>query len=152
MIHKLYDKISTYDKSFTSRTAKLWLQFKELILIILTFLKAEQLGDFQLHLHSLRCLLPYLAAAGHNRYTKSVTLYLKKMYNLEETHPELYTTYLEHGHTVRRSNRLCGGLSLDLCIEQGMMRVIKSAGGRGVDELQRAIFLLSAHITCAYNE
>ena len=156
VIHKLYDKISTYEKSLTSRTANLWLQFKELILIILTFLKAERLGDFQLHLHSLRCMLPYLAVAGHNRYTKSVTLYLEKMHSLEETHPELYTTYLEHGHTVRRSDRLWGGLSLDLCIEQGMMKVIKSAGdltrGRGVDELQRAIFLLSAHITGAYNE
>ena len=104
VIHKLYDKISTYEKSLTSRTAKLWLQFKELILIILTFLKAERLGDFQLQLHSLRCMLPYLATAGHNLHTKSVTLYLEKMHSLEETHPELYTTYLEHGHTVRRSD------------------------------------------------
>ena len=62
----------------------------------------------------------------------------------------MYTTYLEHGHTDR-SDCLWGWLSLNLCTGHGMMRIIKSADGlyncKGVDELQRAIFLLSTYIT-----
>lgn len=48
------------------------------------------------------------------------------------------------------------GLSLDLCIEQGLMRVVKSPGGlthgRGVYELQRTVWLMSAHIMGTYKE
>ena len=106
---------------------------------------------FQYHLHSFHCMLPYLAAFGPNFYTKSVTLHLETLYNFEGKHPEMYTTYLEHGHTVRRSDRLWGWLSLSVCTGHGMISIIKSAGGlshwKGVDEFQRAISLLSTYIT-----
>ena len=88
-------------------------------------------------------MLPYLAGFGPNCLTKSVTMYFEKLYNFERKHPEMYTTYLEHGDTVRRSDRLWGWLSLNLCTGHGMMRIIKSADGlshcEGGDELQRAI-------------
>lgn len=156
VITTICEKIDVYANSLQSRTSKLWLQHRDQMNVILDFLKAERLGDFNGHLISLRKMLPYLAAAGHNRYLKSVSLYLDKMDHLQETHPDLHKTYVEYGHTVRRSDRLWAGLSLDLCIEQGLMRVIKSPGGlthgRGVDKLQRTVWLMSAHIMGAYNE
>ncbi|KAK7100728.1 hypothetical protein V1264_023624 [Littorina saxatilis] len=51
-----------------SRTARLWLQYLELIRILRRFLKAERTGNWQLHLDSLQQMLPYLAAAGHCSY------------------------------------------------------------------------------------
>ena len=46
-------------------------------------------------------------------------------------------------HVVRRSNRLCAGLSTDLVIEQVLMRSLKASGGltrgRGMTERQRVI-------------
>ena len=131
-------------------TAKPWLQFKELIGININFSGSRESCRFQYHLHSLHYMLPYLAAFGPNCYTKSVTLYLENLYTFERKHPEMYTTFLEHGDTVRRSDRLWGWLSLNLCTGHGMMRIIKSSGGlshcKGVDELQWAIFLLSTYI------
>ena len=132
-------------------TTKLRLQFKKLIGININFLESRVTCRFQYHLHSLHCMLPYLAAFGPNCYSKSVTLYFEKLYNSEWKQPEMYTTSLEHGDTVRRSDRLWGWLSLNLCTGHGMMEIVKSAGGlshcTGVDELQRAIFLLSTYIT-----
>ena len=55
-------------------TAKLRLQFKELIGININFLESRVTCRFQYHLHSLHCMLPYLAAFSPNCYTKSVTL------------------------------------------------------------------------------
>ena len=132
-------------------TAKLRLQFKKLIGININFLESRVTCRFQYHLHSLHCMLPYLATFGPNWYTQSVTLYLERLYNSEWKQPEMYTTSLEQGNTVRRSDRLWGWLSLNLCTGHGMMEIIKSAGGlshcKGVDGLQPAIFLLSTFIT-----
>ena len=33
-------------------------------------------------------------------------MYFEKLYKFERKYPEMYTTYLEHGDTVRRSDRL----------------------------------------------
>ena len=63
--------------------------------------KAHQAGNFpqsrvtcgfQVHLHSLQCMLPYFAASGTNCYTKSVNLNLEKIYSFERKHPEMYTS------------------------------------------------------------
>jgi hypothetical protein len=51
------------------------------------------------------------------------------MEDLAETHPHLYEP-LQHGHhRIRCSDCFWAGLSLDLVIEQSMMRTNKSQGG-----------------------
>ena len=58
-------------------------------------------------------------------------------------------------HVVRRSDRLWAGLSTDLVIEQVLMRSIKTTGGltrgRGMDESQRLIWVLSSPVCAEYN-
>jgi hypothetical protein len=60
----------------TQCTSKLWLQYLQMISILKTFIKAERTGNWQLHFKSMQDRLPYLAASGHNNYTKLVHLYL----------------------------------------------------------------------------
>jgi hypothetical protein len=50
-------------------------------------------------------MLPYLAASGHNLYTKCTQIYVQQMSKLEEC-PEI-----QRGHVVRRSDRFWAGLS-----------------------------------------
>ena len=115
--------------------------------ILRMFIKAERTGNWRLHLQVLSEMLPYLAAAGHNLYTKSVRLYLQSMSSLEADHPDVYRKFEAGFHVVRRSNRLWAGLSTDLVIEQVLMRSLKTSGGltrgRGMTERQRVIWLLS---------
>ena len=55
-------------------------------------------------MQSLRDMLPYLAASGHNNYTKSLLLYLRKMEKLEEIHPAVYSKFLEGFLVLRCSD------------------------------------------------
>ena len=48
------------------RTAKLWLQYLEMVEILLSFIKSDMTGNSQLHLKMGQAMLPFLAAAGHN--------------------------------------------------------------------------------------
>ena len=103
-----------------NRTALLWLQYLDMVDILRMFIKAERTGNWRLHLQALSEMLPYLAAAGHNLYTKSVRLYLQSMSSLETDHPDVYRKFEAGFHVVRRSNRLWAGLSTDLCHRAGI--------------------------------
>lgn len=61
--------------SESSKTAALWLQYWKLITIIKYYIRAERIGDFELH--SIKLMIPYFHAAGHLQYAKYARLYLQ---------------------------------------------------------------------------
>ena len=78
VITELSDAISTYkDKLSTSRTAILWFQYFDMVEILSKFIHAERMGNFYLHLQSVKEMLPYFAAVGHHLYTKPAYMYLQ---------------------------------------------------------------------------
>ena len=138
-----------------NRTALLWLQYMEIVEILRNFITAERTGDWSLHLSTVKQMLPYYAAAGHNQYTKSAYLYYQQMSNLPVTNPDVYKAFAEGYHVIRRSDRFWAGLSTDLIIEQVLMRSVKATGGmtrgKGMTEVQRAQWLLSTPDCAAMN-
>jgi hypothetical protein len=122
----------------SSRTAALWLQYMAMIDILRKFLR-ERTGNWTLHLEAIAD--PFMASSGHNLYTKLPRIDVKQMCKLHVEHPDVYRRFHEGFHVVRRSGRLWAGLSVDLIIEQVLMRSMKSSGGlirgRGMTEQQR---------------
>ena len=154
-------RISQVLQKHTSRIAEfpmgqLWLQYMSMVELLLQFLKAERTGDFDLHLSSLRKMLPHLAAAGHSHYTKSGHVYLTDMLNLEKTSPDVHHQFRSGKFVIRRTDRFWAGLSTDLVIEQVLMRTLKSTGGltrgRGMEETQRTRWLLAVPACASVNE
>jgi len=89
VLGEITDKLNAEKKSMKERrTAKLWLQYIEMIGILRMLIKAERNGDWKLHLQAVQEMLPYFAAAGHNLYAKSTYIYLQKMQQLPGSHPE----------------------------------------------------------------
>lgn len=129
------------------KTSKLWIQYLRMIDLLRKFMKGERMGDWSLHLQCLHDMLPFFASSGHNLYLKSVYLYLQKMSRLEKQHPEVHRQFCSGKHVVRRSDRSWAGLSVDLVIEQCLMRSVKTTGGltrgRGFTEVQRLIWVMS---------
>ena len=111
-----------------NRTAKLWIQYMDMVSILQQFLRAERTGNWELHLITLRKMLPYFAASGHNLYLKSAHIYLQSMLQLPETNPDVYEAFMAGYHVIRRSDRYWAGLSSDLVNEHVLMRSIKSTG------------------------
>ena len=58
------------------RTSLLWIEHFDRVLTLLSFIRAERTGNWNLHLDSVRDMLPTFLAAGYTHYTKSTTLYL----------------------------------------------------------------------------
>ena len=132
ILSKTEDILATQkDNIHDNRTAKLWMQYMNMVDIFKKFIKAERLGKWDLHLEAAQDMLPYIAATGHNNYLKSVHLYLQKMSRLPEEHPDVFEYFKEGLHVTRRSDREWAGLSTDLIIEQVLMRSMKTSGGLG---------------------
>ena len=120
--------------------------------ILKMYLKAERLGDWQLHLKATADMLPFFAATGHNNYLKSSYLYLQQMHELPTTHPDVYHNFSQGLFVVRQGNREWAGIPTDQIIEQCLMQNLKTSGalthGSGMSEIQRNIWTLSMPI-CA---
>ena len=152
-ISQLQEILSTQKESLcTSRTAKLWIQYMDMVDVMKKYIRAERTGNWKLHLEATLDMLPYFAAAGHNSYLKSSLLHLQQMAELESDNPEVYHHFMNGLHVIRRSEREWAGLSADLVIEQVLMRSLKTSGGltrgRGFTEQQQVIWTLSMPV-CA---
>ena len=89
-VKTLKKRIQAFQEPFgQNRTAKLWIEYMNMIDLLRQFITAERSGHWLLHLKSLQQMLPYLAASGHNLYVKSAHVYLQDMLELEQTHPKL---------------------------------------------------------------
>ena len=58
------------------RTGLLWMQYMDMIDLLRLFIKAERTGNWDLHLSTVKEMLPFFASAGHNLYLKSAYTYL----------------------------------------------------------------------------
>ena len=124
--------------------------------ILRNFIRAQRSGNWELHLQSLSDMLPYLAASGHNHYTKCVWIYLQQMSKLKDEHPTVYRHFIRGLHVVRRSDRLWAGLPTDLVIEQALMRTLKTTGGltrgRGMTEQKRLTWVMAMPACAEFNK
>ena len=127
-----------------SDTNKLWLVYLDMVDILHMNLTAERTGNWELYLHSCRCMLPYFAATGHNNYTKSLYWFLQEM---QELKPTVLQQFKDGFFVVRRTNQYWSAVSPDLCIEQTLMASLKGSSGltrgRSLTEVSRLVWVLS---------
>lgn len=123
--------VNCRNKSEGSRTAKLWIQYLNMVILVMQFIKAERTGDFDLHLNTVISMLPFFHAAGHHLYAKSAHLYVQKMMDLpQKMKKEEFERFSRDGYfSIRRSARNWSGIWTDMVIEQSLMRPMKSIGG-----------------------
>ena len=115
----------------SGRTENLWVQYFKLIAIIRLFIRAERCGDWQIHVHSVWLMIPYLHVVGHLHYARSTQVYLHEMLNLANSMaPDEYDMFTSRGFfTVRRSDKYCCGIWTDITIGQVLMRSLKTSVG-----------------------
>ena len=62
-----------------NKTAKLWINYVRMVSILKEFICAKRMGDWSLHLNTVKVMIPFFHAAGHFPYAKSAQLYLQDM-------------------------------------------------------------------------
>ena len=84
------------------RTATLWINYF-MVTIIRLFIRAERTGNWWLHVHSVKQMLPYFYAAGHLAYAKSAHLYIQQMMEPHNVMPEKEYKHVHRGWVLHHS-------------------------------------------------
>ncbi|CAH2005907.1 unnamed protein product [Acanthoscelides obtectus] len=140
-VEELKTKFSEMLQAIANRgaTAKLWIQYFEMVTLVKLFIEAERTGNWNLHLQVVYQMLPYFHASGHFLYARCCHLYLQDMHSLKDKmSAQEYEMFTGGGFTARRTSKFWCGTWTDMTIEQSLMRIMKITGGlthgRGVSE------------------
>jgi len=90
-----------------------------------TFLMAERIGDWKLHLQCVQKMIPYFHATGYFPYANSCHIYLSDMKNLKsKLNEDVYQQFVNEGFLL-----LDGLTNFSQVFEQTLMRSMKTSGG-----------------------
>ena len=121
----------------------LWLQYVEIIDILHLNIYAECTGCWESYVKSLRLMLPYMAAANRDKYTKLLRWLLEEFEKIPE---DVKSQFLQGGFVVRTSTDNVYGCQYgDYTIETFLMEPFKGVEGltrgRSLDHLTRMIWI-----------
>ena len=123
VLAKILEKLDAKKEELAAllRTAKLWTDYMNMLDVLHQFLRAKRIGDWNLHLQSVRDILSYFAVSEHSLYTKSAYVYLQTMLELLEIHPDVHKRFEEGHHVIRRTDCYWSGLSTNLTLSRREM-------------------------------
>ncbi|XP_030848031.1 uncharacterized protein LOC115918836 [Strongylocentrotus purpuratus] len=111
-------------------TFTFWSSYLDLVGNILLFIRATREGDWQLHLASVRALLPWMFAYDRTNYARYLPVYWIEMSQLPTTHPYIYNELMKgHFGVQRQDSHGFAQVACDMTIEQTVNRDTKTSGG-----------------------
>ena len=94
---ELYHPLDRYKQSLRTEygpTAEFWSSFLGMAEILFSFNRSIRTGQWQADLVASKKMLPWFFVYEHQRYTRYILLYLGKVSQLPETHPEVYKEFM----------------------------------------------------------
>ena len=109
--------------------AKFWQSLLEMIQILLDFHKSNRVGNWDLHLHSMRRMMPWFFAYDRPNYFRHLSYYWSTLLNLHKTHPRLYEEFKHGDFCIRRIHGKFNQFPPDHVIEETINKEQKGSGG-----------------------
>ncbi|MES9881053.1 MAG: hypothetical protein ABW185_09250 [Sedimenticola sp.] len=107
-----------------------WMSYVDLVEIMLTLLRASREGNWPLHLHAIRSMIPWCFAYDKQNYARYLSVYHAQMTRLPETHSHVHQHLLDGGFSVQMSaHNTFGRIPVDQTVEETITRDTQTAGG-----------------------
>ena len=109
----LHEAFHQFCASLQSPVARLWLSYTEMVQLLLLFIRSMRTADWQLHLHCIRKMLPFMFAYDHVNYSRFLSKFWCDMTVLKDTNPEAHEQ-LQNGAFCVPSGAKCHSARLVL--------------------------------------
>ena len=107
-----------------------WMSYIDLACLLLDFLRASRERNWNLHLSSVKELIPWCFAYGNTNYARYLPWYLIQMINLKTTHPELHDYLMDGGFSTQiGGENPFGCIPMDQTIEETINKDTQTPGG-----------------------
>ena len=154
---ELSDAFSDYLEFLRSKSGNLsnfWMSYVDLVEILLSLIRSSREGNWQLHLSSIRALVPWCFAYDKQNYARYLSVYFAQMSNLENDHPDVYENFRDGGFSVQLgSQNPFSRIPVDQTVEETVNRDTQTAGGtKGFSLNPRAVkrYYLAAEFRCRF--
>ena len=94
----------------------------------MNYMKSIKLGDWHLYMNSVGNMLPWFHAHDNNNYAQHCTYYWATQQEHSNTHPNIYSKFLNGGFSIKRSEGYFNKVPRDQVIEQTINKDQKGPG------------------------
>ena len=106
-----------------------WSSYISMVQLLLQFVRATREGNWELHLATVRDMIPWMFAYDRLNYAKYMSVYWLQMQQLETSHPQAYQAFMNGEFSVQRSSQSFSKTAVDQTIEQTINKDTKTKGG-----------------------
>ena len=85
-----------------SKTFQFWNEYTKMVGTLLRYIRAERVGNWDLHLASVVEMIPYMFAYDHTNYAILMSVYLCDMQLLPSSAPSVQMEFEAGSHSVNR--------------------------------------------------
>ena len=110
-------------------TCKFWVQYRDCVWTLLTFLRSIKENDVPAYVNCLRLMCPLIFASDHLNYARYLPVYCAQLSQLMSDCPEAYELLKANGLSVCRSSVPACHNAVDITTEQTINRSAKTTGG-----------------------
>ena len=101
------------DKKNSSVQFRYWSTVLELELIVLTFVRSLKEANFVLYVKSLQNLIPWFFSLDQTHYARWLTVHIRDMRSLNETHSNIFAEFISGNFTVSKCHKNFSSISID---------------------------------------
>ena len=123
-VKEMYDKFVN-ERSKVNPLFAFWVKYIEMVQLLLLYLRATRTTDWNLHLSSLRSMIPWFFATDRINYLRYASSYWMEMMCLEQTNP-CVALNIRRNWTVQRQNQYSfSAVACDQTIKQTLNRFVQ---------------------------
>ena len=127
---ELFDNYLKYLRLEKGKLSQFWMSYLDLVEILLGLLRASREGNWELHLSSVRQMIPWCFAYDNLNYARYLSAYVSEMSHLEKEHPEISEYFRSGGFSVQIGDQNpFGKIPVDQACEETVNKDTQTAGG-----------------------
>ena len=126
----MWDALLDHLRSSYGEQPKFWMSYVDIINNLLALIRTSREGNWLLHLHAIRAIIPWCFAHDKVNYARYLPVYLTEMTNLQTDHPGVHQGLMAGHFSVQLSEgSTFDRLPVDQTTEVTINKDTKTAGG-----------------------
>ena len=129
-VAELLSKYLQHLRNGNGTLSTFWMSYIDIVEVLFNMIRASREADWQLHLASIRTLIPWCFAYNRLNYPHYIPACYAEMKNLEEHNQEVHNYLTDGGFSVQLGpDNSFGRIPVDQTIEETVNKDTQTAGG-----------------------
>ena len=129
-VYELWTLFLDFLRCNNGQLSAFWMSYIQLVDVLLALIRASREGNWHLHLHAIREMIPWCFAYDKVNYARYLSAYYAQMISLEKEHPNVYQQFMDGHFTVQLGDeRSFSRIPVDQATEVTVNKDTKTPGG-----------------------